>query len=214
MIARAVTSMNRMLRQVVSWQPLRSCPRTRGRGRVLRYCEICWCDWVGCQGIVGCVMFWCGGGSVSCGVVGWSVLYWEEGGRRVRSDHCQLIRQSTHQCIWLFSVRFVSYITFHLIKGLSQSLTIFLTALSDPILEIYILNSSQIQSNRVDQVVEMWESENSGPAPLFLLVMLVDGCRRGRDVWRSKFGVGCQLCKAFVNNLTPRCWRCCRSKQM
>ena len=101
---------------------------------------------------------------------GWSVLYWEEGGRRVRSDHCQLIRPSTHKCIWLFSVRFVSYITFHLIKGLSQSLTIFLTALSDPILEIYILNSSQIQSNRVDQVVEMWESENSGPAPLFLLV--------------------------------------------
>ena len=66
MIARAVTSMNRMLRQVVSWQPLRSCPRTRGR--VLRYCEICWCDWVGCQGIVGCFMFWCGGVGVSCGV--------------------------------------------------------------------------------------------------------------------------------------------------
>ena len=104
--------MNRMLRQVVSWQPLRSCPRTRGRGRVLRYCEICWCGWVGCQGIVGCFMFWCGGGSVSCGVVGWSVLYWEEGGRRVRSDHCQLIRPSTHKCIWLFSVRFVSNITF------------------------------------------------------------------------------------------------------
>ena len=169
MIARAVTSMNRMLRQVVSWQPLRSCPRTRGR--VLRYCEICWCGWVGCQGIVGCFMFWCGGGSVSCGVVGWSVLYWEEGGRRVRSDHCQLIRQSTHKCIWLFSVRFVSYITFHLIKGLSQSLTIFVTVWSHVwnICPAFKSNPKLIQSWSGCGNVRKWKFWTCSP-------FLISGC--------------------------------------
>ena len=39
---------------------------------------------------------------------------------------------------------------------------------------------------------------------IFLFVGSKNRCRRGRDVWRTKFGIGCQVCKAFVNNPTHR----------
>ena len=39
---------------------------------------------------------------------------------------------------------------------------------------------------------------------IFLFVGSKNRCRRGRDVWRTKFGIRCQVCKAFVNNPTHR----------
>ena len=119
------------------------------------------------------------------------------GRRRVRSDHCQLITPTTHQCIWLFSLRFVSYITCHLIKGLfqdsktSEPNLIKYFSLSDAIYEIFIFQDKTIG------LVRLWNSEKVKIVGLFLLVDVVVRCRRGRDVWRSKFGVGCQVCKGI-----------------
>ena len=71
-------SMNRKLRQVVTWQPLRSCPAW---GRVAGGNAVLW----------GVLWYW---------VSVWpSVVYWGMsclGMGRVRSDHCQLITPTTH----------------------------------------------------------------------------------------------------------------------